>query len=143
MGLQRVDEIMNMSQSNKEIVRELVDAVTAGDADGILKNLANDLTWTFFGSHRFAGTLNGKEELMAGLFAVVAEVLEDGIKVTVKSMIADEDYVVVEGKGKAHSKSGLDYNNDYCLVFEVHNSKIQHVRQYLDSELVNRVFGRG
>ena len=104
MGLQRVDEIINMSQSNKEIVRELVDAVTAGDADGILKNLANDLTWTFFGSHRFAGTLNGKEELMAGLFAVVAEVLEDGIKVTVKSMIADEDYVVVEGKGKA----GLD-----------------------------------
>ena len=80
---------------------------------------------------------------MAGLFAVVAEVLEDGIKVTVKSMIADEDYVVVEGKGKARSKSGLDYNNDYCLVFEVHNSKIQHVRQYLDSELVNRVFGRG
>ena len=66
-----------MSRSTKEIVSELVNAVTAGDAEGILKNLADDVTWTFFGNHRFAGTLRGKEELMAGLFAVVGEVLED------------------------------------------------------------------
>ena len=132
-----------MSRSTKEIVSELVNAVTAGDAEALLKNLSDDVTWTFFGNHRFAGTLRGKEELMAGLFAVVGEVLEDGIKVRVKSLIAEGDYVVVEGKGQARSKAGLDYNNDYCLVFEVRDGKIQQVRQYLDSELVTSVFGRG
>lgn len=132
-----------MSIANKEIVIEFVDAVSAGDTEGILKHLAEDLTWTFFGSHRFAGTMHGKDELMQGLFAIVGEVLEDGIKVKVSATIADGDFVVVEGKGQARSKAGLDYNNDYCLVFEVRDGKIRKVRQYLDSELVTRVFGHG
>lgn len=132
-----------MKQSNKDVVKGFVDAVSAGDAEGMLSCLADDLTWTFFGSHRFAGTLKGKDELMTGLFAVVGDVLEDGIKVRVNAMVAEGDHVVVEGKGQARSKSGLDYNNDYCLVFELRDGKIQRVRQYLDSELVTRVFGRG
>ena len=132
-----------MSSSSKEIVEELLDAVSSGNADKLLRNLADDVTWTFFGSHRFAGTFKGKDELMNGLFAVIGEVLEDGIKVHVNSIVADKGRVVVEGKGQARSKAGLDYNNDYCLVFDVVAGKIQHVREYLDSELVTKVFGRG
>ena len=44
---------------------------------------------------------------------------------------------------EARSKAGLDYNNDYCLAFDIVAGKIQHVREYLDSELVTKVFGRG
>ena len=132
-----------MSRSSKEIVEDVVDAVTHGDAEKLLRNLADDVTWTFFGSHRFAGTFKGKDELMSGLFAVIGEVLEDGIKVHVNSIVANESCVVVEAKGQARSKAGLDYNNDYCLVFDVVGGKVQHVREYLDSELVTRVFGRG
>jgi uncharacterized protein len=132
-----------MSRSSKEIVGELIDAVATGDADKLLRNLADDVTWTFFGSHRFAGTFKGKDELMRGLFAVIGEVLEGGIKLHVKSIVADEGHVIVEGKGQARSKTGLDYNNDYCLAFDVVADKIQHVREYLDSELVTKVFGRG
>lgn len=132
-----------MSRSSKEIVEDVVDAVTHGDAEKLLRNLADDVTWTFFGSHRFAGTFKGKDELMSGLFAVIGEVLEDGIKVHVNSIVANESCVVVEAKGQARSKAGLDYNNDYCLVFDVVAGKVQRVREYLDSELVTRVFGRG
>lgn len=132
-----------MSRSSKEIVEDVVDAVTHGDAEKLLRNLADDVTWTFFGSHRFAGTFKGKDELMSGLFAVIGEVLEDGIKVNVNSIVANESRVVVEAKGQARSKAGLDYNNDYCLVFDVVAGKVQHVREYLDSELVTRVFGHG
>ena len=132
-----------MSRSSKEIVEDVVDAVTHGDAEKLLRNLADDVTWTFFGSHRFAGTFKGKDELMSGLFAVIGEVLEDGIKIHVNSIVANENRVVVEAKGQARSKAGLDYNNDYCLVFDVVAGKVQHVREYLDSELVTRVFGRG
>lgn len=58
-----------MSRSSKEIVEDVLDAVTNGDAEKLLRNLADDVTWTFFGSHRFAGTFKGKDELMSGLFA--------------------------------------------------------------------------
>lgn len=132
-----------MAMSSKEIVGELIDAIATSDADKLLGTLADDVTWTFFGSHRFAGTFRGKNELMTGLFAVVGEVLEDGIKLHVKSIVVDGGQVIVEGKGQARSKAGLDYNNDYCLAFDVVGDKIQHVREYLDSELVTKVFGRG
>ncbi|MBX9605082.1 MAG: hypothetical protein K2Y51_02595 [Gammaproteobacteria bacterium] len=80
---------------------------------------------------------------MTGLFTVIGEMLEDGIKLHVKSIVADGGHVIVEGKGQARSKSGLDYNNDYCLAFDVEAGKIQNVREYLDSELVTKVFGHG
>lgn len=67
--------------------------------------------------------------------------LKAGIAVKVNTLTVDGGRVVVEAKGRAESNSGLDYNNDYCLVFELTDGRIQHVRQYLDSELVTRVFG--
>lgn len=132
-----------MSGSSVEIVEELIDAIANSDADKLLSTLADDVTWTFFGSHRFAGTFKGKDELMNGLFAVIGDVLEDGIKLHVSSIVADQGRVIVEGKGQARSKAGLEYNNDYCLAFDVEAGKIRHVREYLDSELVTKVFGRG
>ena len=132
-----------MSRTSTEVVEELIAAIANSDADKLLGTLADDVTWTFFGSHRFAGTFKGKDELMNGLFAVIGDVLEDGIKLHVSSIVADGSRVIVEGKGQARSKAGLDYNNDYCLAFDVEAGKIRHVREYLDSELVTRVFGRG
>ena len=102
----------SMSGSSIEIVEELIDAIANSDADKLLETLADDVTWTFFGSHRFAGTFRGKDELMNGLFAVIGDVLEGGIKLHVSSIVADGGRVIVEGKGQARSKAGLDYNND-------------------------------
>jgi uncharacterized protein len=130
------------AERNKELVKATWDAVTAGDITTFLENLADDVTWTFFGSHRFAGTYRGKEELGAKLFAPLGEVLEDGIKVRISTLTAEGDRVVLEAKGEARSKAGLPYNNDYCIVVTVRDGKIAHVREYLDSELVSAVFGR-
>jgi len=132
-----------MSRASIAIVEQLIDAIANSDAEKLLITLADDVTWTFFGSHRFAGTFRGKDELMNGLFAVIGEVLEDGIKLHVSSIVGDGGRVIVEGKGQARSKAGLDYNNDYCLAFDIADGKIAHVREYLDSELVTKVFGRG
>lgn len=132
---------MNAEQ-NKRLVRDTWNAVTAGDIESFLGNLADDVTWTFFGSHRFAGTFRGKDELLAKLFGPLAEVLEDGIKVTIDSMTAEDDRVVIEARGEARAKSGAPYNNHYCIVITVADGRIRHVREYLDSELVTAVFGR-
>lgn len=130
------------TEQNKQLVRDTWDAIGAGDLDTFMNNLADDVTWTFFGSHRFAGTLSGKDELTNKLFAPLGDVLDGGISVDVLSMTAEGERVVVEAKGKAKAKSGKDYNNDYCLVITCANGKIQAVREYLDSELVTDVFGK-
>lgn len=131
------------AEANKQLVRDTWNAVGEGDVDTFLDGLADDVTWTFFGSHRFAGTFAGKEDLLGRLFAPLHEVLDDsGIRVEILSMTAEGDRVVAEMKGKARSKAGKDYNNDYCLVITVADGRIKAVREYLDSELVTDVFGR-
>ena len=130
-----------MRTSNRQVVLETLEAFSAGDLATVMSRLADDVTWTFFGSHRFSGTLRGKEALTKGLFEVVGAVLKAGIEVRINTVTVDGDRVIVEAKGRAESNSGLAYNNDYCLVFELADGRIQHVRQYLDSELVTHVFG--
>ena len=130
-----------MNTSNRQLVLDTLEAFSAGDLTAVMHNLADDVTWTFFGTHRFAGCFHGKDELSKGLFEVVGSVLKSGIVVQINAVTAEGARVVVEAKGRAESLGGLEYNNDYCLVFELADGKIQHVRQYLDSELVTRVFG--
>lgn len=128
--------------ANKKLVQQAWNAISAGDVDSFMAALADDVTWTFFGSHRFAGTFRGKNELVAKLFSPLGEVLEDGIKVRIDSITAEDDRVVIEAKGSARSKSGKAYDNDYCIVITLGDGKIRQVREYLDSELVTSVFGR-
>ncbi len=130
------------TENNKQLVRETWGAVTAGDIETFLNNLADDVTWKFFGSHRFAGTYRGKAELQAKLFAPLGDVLVDGIKVHIDSLTAEGDRVVVEAHGEAKSKSGADYNNSYCMVVTLADGKVKQVHEYLDSELVTSVFGK-
>jgi uncharacterized protein len=130
------------TETNKKLVADTWAAVSNGDIAGFMNNLAEDVTWTFFGSHRFAGTFKGKTELTAKLFAPLGEVLDGGIKVQIDSMTAEDDRVVIEARGKAQAKSGKRYDNSYCIVIKVRNDKIAAVREYLDSELVTDVFGK-
>jgi len=130
------------AQANKQLVEDTWNAVSAGNIDTFLGNLADDVTWTFFGSHRFAGTIRGKSALVSELFEPLGAVLEGGIKVHIDSLTAEGDRVVMEARGEARARSGVPYNNNYCIVITVKDGRIQHVREYLDSELVTAVFGR-
>jgi len=72
--------------------------------------------------------------LMAGL---------DGpIRVTAHHFIAEGEYVVVEGRGQATTKTGKSYNNTYCFVFRLANGKIQALTEYLDTKVITATFGR-
>ncbi|MGE3849616.1 MAG: nuclear transport factor 2 family protein [Gammaproteobacteria bacterium] len=130
------------TEANKQLVRDTWGAVTNGDPEGFMARLADDVTWTFFGSHRFAGTIRGKADLVAKLFAPLGEVLAEGIKVHIDTLTAEADRVVIEARGEAQTKDGRPYNNSYCIVVTVRDGKVAHVREYLDSELVTAVFGR-
>lgn len=130
------------AEANKALVEQTWGAVTKGDTETFFNNLADDVTWTFFGTHKFAGTYHGKQELIDKLFTPLGDVLVDGIKITIDSITAEDDRVVFEARGEARSKAGAEYNNTYCIVVICANGKIQHAREYLDSELVTKVFGK-
>ena len=128
-------------EENKQLVRDTWGAVSKGDVEGFMARLADDVTWTFFGSHRFAGTFRGKDELVAKLFTPLGEVLADGIKVHIDTLTAEGERVVLEARGEAQTKDGRAYDNSYCIVVTVRDGRVSQVREYLDAELVTRVFG--
>jgi hypothetical protein len=130
-------------EENKQLVLDAYACLGRGEPEGFFDRLTDDVKWTFFGSHRYAGTFNGKDEIISGLFESLGELLEGPIKVHMRQVIAEGDTVVIEAKGEARGKNGKDYNNDYCIVVTVRDGKIAEMREHLDSELVTDVFGRG
>ena len=129
------------TEANKQFVRDAYAAVSEGDHDGFMERLADDVEWTFYGNHRFARTFHGKADLMENLFGVLGAQLESGITLDIQNVIGDGDMVVVEALGKSRTKDGRDYNNTYCLVLTLREGKIAQIREYLDTELVSRIFG--
>ena len=128
-------------EANKRLVREAYQAVSAGDVEGFLGRLADDARWTMYGTHRFARTFSGKADILANLFGPLGETLAGGIVIELSNLVAEGDVVVVEARGKSATKTGGTYNNTYCNVLTLRNGKIAEVREYLDTELVTKVFG--
>jgi len=128
------------ARENKVLVRKAYESM--GQPGPIFMDyLTDDVTWTFFGAHAFAGTLRGKREIRERLLVPMSRVIES-FKFRVDNLIADGDQVVVEGRGEAPTKDGRAYNNTYCIVVTLRDGKISQIREYLDSELVTAIFGR-
>ena len=131
-----------MSEENKKVVRDAYSAISKGDAEGFFSKLSDDVEWFFIGSHRFAGILKGKNQIINDLFNVLGDQLEGtGISLEIKQLIAEGDKVVAEMQGTARSVSGKDYNNTYNIILTVKDGLIREMREYLDTELVTEVFG--
>ena len=127
---------------NKELIRNGFAELSEGNAQAFLDMLAENVRFTTIGTAKSSGTFNGKQEFVnKALMPAVAET-EGGITITPDNFIAEEDYVVTQGRGHSRLKSGGNYNNTYCHVFRIANGKVQEVTEYLDTELVTRAFGK-
>lgn len=61
--------------------------------------------------------------------------LESSPIITIKNVVTEEEYVVVESTGKAKTKDGKPYNQTYCEVFKFKDKKLQEITTYLDTAL--------
>ena len=127
---------------NKEIIRNMFAELSKGDADAFLNTLADDVNFTLTGSTKFSGVFKSKQEFVEKVLAPLGEQLENGLTMHVENLIAEGDNVVMQGRGESMTTSGKAYNNTYALVFRLENGKVQQVMEYLDTELVNAVFGK-
>jgi hypothetical protein len=131
----------NVSETNKRIVLQAYAALKAGDVPSYFAAMTDDVTVTYFGSHRFSRTFRGKADIMENFVPPLLDRLEGPIKVTVSNAIAEGDQVFVEARGEARTKDGLDYNNLYGIVLKLKDGKIAEIREYMDTELTKTIFG--
>jgi uncharacterized protein len=125
---------------NKETVCKMREAK---GLEPMLATLSDDVRWTIIGNTKYSGTMNGKQEIIDKLLRPITAELESMGSSHLDNVIAEGDYVVVQQHASGRkTKSGNDYNNTYCLVYKVIDSKIKEITEYCDTELITAAFGR-
>ena len=93
-----------MSEANKTLVREAYAAISRGDLKQFLARLADDVTWTFIGTHRFGRTFRGKDDIVDNLCRVLGAHLDGVIELDIVNLIAEGDIIKLDSTGLDISK---------------------------------------
>ena len=126
---------------NKQVVVEFYEAGARGDMDACFALLADDITWTNIGSTKFSGTYEGKQALAEDLLGPLFGQLKAGISSHIEHLTAEGDTVVAQTSGTAETVDGVPYNNTYCQVIHIRDGQIARVMEYMDTALIDSVFG--
>ncbi len=126
---------------NKQVVLDFYEAGARGDMDACFALLADDVTWTNIGSTKFSGTYIGKQAIAEDLLGPLFSQLKAGISSQIERLTAEGDIVVAQTSGTAETMDGTPYNNTYCQVIRIRDGQIVDVKEYMDTALIDSVFG--
>jgi len=126
----------------KAVVQGYLDALLAGDLEGIRACFAPDATWTIYGDLPIAGPWHGRDAIVDDFLGTVGWDLFEagsGPEFEFPTLIGEGNTVALEWRVTARSAAGADYRNHYCGIFVVADGRIAAIREYLDSEYAKRV----
>ena len=129
------------AEENKNVVRKFFEAGNAGDMDSAMALIADDVVWTDIGTTSLSGTYRGKADLGERLLGPLFGQLKAGITMQIHRLVAEDDFVVAQTSGTAETLEGAPYNNTYCWIIRIRDGQFAEVTEFLDTELVTRVFG--
>ena len=128
---------MSITEDNRRAITEIFAELEQGNPRPFADALADDVRWTTPGSSIWSRTFEGKPAVLDGLLGPVRAQLVERVRLTVQRILADGDHVVVEARGRATTKTGKPYNNEYCFLYRLAGGKIVAVTEYLDTELAS------
>jgi ketosteroid isomerase-like protein len=124
---------------NKKIVSKAFSDASSGNTDAFLGAFDDAFKFTVMGKTKISGTCIGKSECLKKVFLSLGSKLAGTQKVIQENFIAEGDYVVMQSRGTAPTKTGGTYDNSYCQVFRLKDGKIVEWTEYLDTEEATRV----
>ncbi len=110
--------------SNKEIIKKVNEGFAENDTEKILLYVADDVSWTMPGAFDHVGKDAFRKEISNENF-------EGAPMITIKTEIAEGDYVAVEGEVKCRKKDGGMLNASFFDVYRLENGKIKEMRSYV------------
>ncbi len=121
---------------NKQLMQHIFSELAKGNGKPFVESLADDFCWTVTGTTEWSKTYQGKQAVLTELLQPLFSQFENQYTNTAQRFIAEDDYVVVECRGKVTTKAGLPYNNAYCWVCRIAEGKLQELTEYCDTALV-------
>ena len=113
-----------MSEENVATIRGAYDAFNSGDPNGVLGILAPDAAWTEpGGGNSPSGTFTGPESVGNEVLAVVPQNFSE-FAANAEDFKDDGDTVVVTGRFKGKSNSGVDLDAPFTHTYELSDGKV-------------------
>ena len=115
-----------MKTTNNQLLIKISEEFAKGNLEFAGAYLADDIKWNILGDN----SIIGKEQVLE-----VSKMLqlESFPVITIKNIVAEGDYVVIESTGKATTRNGKPYNQTYCDVFRFKDQTLQEITTYLDT----------
>jgi ketosteroid isomerase-like protein len=130
---------MNEAESNSlSVVMATIEAARKGLGEEFVARFADDLDFWFPGKTPISGRRKGLAAFNEYL-QQVASYLSEMIVLELTNVVVAGEWVFTEAAGHGVTRKGLDYDNSYCLVWQVRNGKIIRFVEYCDTELVSTV----
>ena len=126
---------MSTTDDSRQLIGAIFAERAAGNYRAFIDALADDVRWITPGSSGWSRTFHGKTAVLDELLGPVRAQLVARVELTVRRMFADGDHVIVEASGRATTRTGRPYNNDYCMIYRLAGGKIVEVTEYMDTEL--------
>lgn len=126
-----------MESIKKKAVRQYIDAVGRGDAEGIKAVVTEDYTHEFLGST----VLRGKRSLadiLGQLDAFMAALARPGV-FTFQEMVEEGDIVSAMFSGECELANGKRFDGDYAIFCHFRGEKILTLRELIDTKLADSV----
>src|SRR5436190_1644075 len=124
-------------EENKKLALELFARFSANDIAGALDTMTDDATWWIAGKPALlpAAGVHSREQIARILYNMAGQ-LKNGLKMTVKSLIAEGDRVALEVESYGELQNGRIYNQEYHILITIRDGKVSVVREYLDTQHV-------
>ena|SRR5258708_7900138 len=124
-------------EQNKKLATEFFACFGVNNIAGALDMMTDDATWWIIGKPELlsASGTHSKEQITRLLYNMAGQI-ENGLKMTVKSVIAEGDKVAIEMESLGELRNGRVYNNQYHIAMTMRGGKISEVREYLDTQHV-------
>lgn len=123
----------------RAVALRAIDALNAGDADGFVACLHEDVAWEVVGGDFLpnGARYEGKRDYVERL--VPLGVFDPGsLRIDVRNVFVEGDTAVVEWIANATSGGRPYLDSSYCLVLRIADGLIREARQYFDTRKVQR-----
>lgn len=118
------------------IVEKALVGLADGDISGLSDALADDLVYRLTGNNPLASTHYGKDAFLE-LFAGLMSQFEGGLKFEFDRFLVADRTVIVVCRGSARTKSGKNYANEYCTLWDFDDDlKVTRLTEFFDSHHV-------
>jgi len=121
---------------NKLLMQQIFAELAKGNGKPFVDIMADDFRWTITGTTPWSKTYDGKQAVLKDLMQPLFSQFANRYINTAERFIAENDYVVVECRGRVTTKAGKAYNNTYCYVCRMAGGKLRELTEYLDTQLV-------